>query len=148
MSPEVQAKVDQLNAWIKQQLSSGKEINQKRLDSMNADIRAFQASHNKISGTRPSPESMKGKLITKQGMVGNSYTVPEGKQWKVKRVFVSDGNGHNVLIGSISFSKVLDAGEKLTTPAWSAEANLLSNDISNLSYIFEIEESDKESNQK
>ena len=84
-------------------------------------------------------DTTKTRLIMKQGISGNAYTVPVGKSWKIKRLLVNNGS-YNVVVGSVKYDKVLNSGEKIQAPFWCAEGNLLDNDNSSLTYTFEIEE--------
>ncbi len=136
MTPQQQAKVDSLMSWIKAQHMSGKPIDQKKIDSANAAIRAMAPAQTKTNDTLAKPG---GGEITKQSMAGTSFTVPAGKQWVVKRVYVNNGGSYNILT-SLKFDKPYKEGEKLFVPLYSAEAELLNGDKSSFFYIFKIEE--------
>lgn len=137
MTPEQQAKVDSLMSWVKQQHLQGKPVDQKKLDSANAAIRAMapsQAKKDSIIARTGITE------ITKQAMAGGAFTVPEGKQWVVKRCYVNNGGSYNILT-SVKFSNPYKAGEKVQIPSYSAEAELLNGDKTGFFYILKIEES-------
>lgn len=140
-TPAQQAKIDSLTAYIKLQLLEGKTPDQKYIDSTNAVIRSMNtpaAAHD--SAVTAATDSV--REITRQSMAGTSFTVPPGKVWLVKRVYVNDGGSYNVLVTSVKFEKPLHEGELLFTPSWSAEGALLNGDQSGFFYIFKIEESD------
>jgi hypothetical protein len=140
-SPQQQAKIDSLMSYINLQLQQGKIPDQKYIDSSNAVIRSMnvQVAVKDSTGKTPSDSI---KEITKQSIAGSSFTVPPGKIWRVKRLYVNDGGSYNILVTSIKFDKPLAEGEKLFTPSWVAEAELLDGDQSGFSYVFKIEESD------
>ena len=143
VSPEVQLRIDSLNKWVQMQLKTTGAIDQKKLDSLNADIRLFQQEEKKnAKEDRTGKQSSAEKIISKQGMVGTTFSVPSSRIWKVKRVFVSDNGGHNILVTSVRFPSEYHAGEKINVPAWTAESNLLGADMGSLNYIFEIIESE------
>lgn len=143
LSPVVQGKVDSLNKWVQEQLKTSGKIDQLKLDSMNAQIRKAQEAEGKKTKVQNQELNAQGqKLLSKQGMLGTSFTVPHYKIWKVKRVFVSDNSGHNVLVSSVLFPDEFKEGEKIHVPSWTAESNLLGNDQGSLNYIFEIIETE------
>jgi hypothetical protein len=143
MSPAVQARVDSLNRWVQQQLKMNGKIDQHKLDSMNAGIRQMQQEETKMAKVAEKELKKNDQsLITKQGMLGTSFTVPKSKTWLVKRLLVSDNGGHNVLVTSVKFPSEYKEGEKIAVPSWTAESNLLGTDMSVLNYIFEIIETE------
>lgn len=139
-SPQQQAKIDSLMAYVNLQLQQGKIPDQKYIDSTNAVIRSMNViAVNDSTGKAASDSTNE---ITKQSLAGSSFTVPQGKVWRVKSLYVNDGSSYNILVTSVKFDKPLTAGEKLFTPSWVAEAELLNGDQSGFSYIFKIEETD------
>lgn len=143
LSAAVQGKVDSLNKWVQEQIKTSGKIDQLKLDSMNAQIRMAQEAEAEKTKVQNRELNTQGqKLLNKQGMLGTSFTVPLSKIWKVKRVFVSDNSGHNILVSSVLFPGEYKEGEKIHVPSWTAESNLLGNDQSLLNYIFEIIETE------
>lgn len=143
ISPLIQSKIDSLNRWVQTELREKGKIDQEKLEKMNAEIRLAQ--NEELKKSKWAKEELKTdnqNLITKQGMVGSAFTVPSSKKWYVKRVLVSDNSGHKVVVSSIPFSKEYAEGEKIQVPSWTAESNLLSDDLSILNYIFEIIETE------
>jgi hypothetical protein len=139
VTPEQQRKIDSLMLYVNTRLQNNKPVDQGYIDSVNAVIRSMNPK-----STVAGPQSLKAdsaKEITKQSMAGTSFTVPAGKTWKVKRMYVNDGGSYNILVTSIKFDKPYSEDEKLLVPAWTAEAELLSGDKSGFNYIFKIEES-------
>lgn len=75
------------------------------------------------------------------GLAGSAFTVPEGKVWKVKSLTCNTGT-YNIVVTSIKFEPLYKAGEKIITPFWSAEAELLDgNGNSSLMYVLTVAES-------
>lgn len=140
-TPQQQAKIDSLMSYINLQLLEGKSPDQKYIDSTNAVIRSMNANVAVTDSTGNSAADSV-KEITKQSMAGSSFTVPAGKVWLVKKLYVNDGGSYNVLVTSVKFEQVLKEGEKLFTPSWTAEGELLNGDQSGFTYIFKIEETD------
>jgi hypothetical protein len=138
ITPQQQAKIDSLSSYIHLQLSQGKVPDQQYIDSVNAVIRKMNSVTPQDS-TAIASDSV--KLITKQSLAGSTFTVPAGKTWKVKRVYVNDGGSYNILVTSVKYEKVLAEGEKIIVPSWTAEAELLGGDKSSFFYIYQLEES-------
>jgi hypothetical protein len=140
-SPQQQAKIDSLMTYVRTQMSEGKVPDQKYIDSCNAVIRNMNVKAEvKDSAGKIVADST--REITKQVFAGSGLTVPEGKTWRVKRVFVNNGGSANVLVTSVKFEKIFAAGEKVYAPTWSAEAELLNGDTTSFAYIFTILETD------
>lgn len=139
VTPEQQVKIDSMMAYIQRQAKNNKPVDQRKIDSMNTVIRALNPK-TIVKDSSVKIISDTTHEITKQSMAGTSFTVPQGKQWKVKRVFVNDGGSYNILASSLKFDKPLKEGEKLFVPTWCAEAELLNGDKSAFTYIFKIEE--------
>lgn len=140
-TPQQQAKIDSLMIYVNLQMKEGKVPDQRYVDSCNAVIRSMNVCITvKDSLTATVADST--KEITKQNLAGSCLTVPEGKIWKVKRVYVNDGGSNNILVTSVKFEKPLSAGEKICAPGWTAEGELLNGDQTGFNYIFRIEESD------
>jgi hypothetical protein len=136
LTPQQQGKVDSLMHYISKQAAEGKIPDQKYIDSVNTVIRSLNPV-NKPIGSLPGDTA---KEITKQSMAGTSFTVPEGKQWTVKHVYVNDGGSYNIVVTSLKFETPYKPGEKLFAPSWTAEAELLNGDKSTFIYIFKIVE--------
>jgi hypothetical protein len=134
LTPQQQQKVDSLIQWINRQAKEGKTPDPHYIDSVNKVIRDLnpQAVSEQKKTTADTVE------ITKQSIAGSSFTVPEGKRWTVRRVYVNDGGSYNILVTSVRFDKPLSAGEKLFAPTWTAEAELLSGNKATFTYIFRI----------
>jgi hypothetical protein len=75
---------------------------------------------------------------------GATIKVPEGKQWKIERAFISANDGYNIKISQSNFKEVYGPGENLIIPYYCAEMELLS-DKSSFVYLLTILE--KETNQ-
>jgi hypothetical protein len=141
-TPQQQAKIDSLMSYISLTMKEGKVPDQRYIDSMNVVIRSMnQQVVVKDSTGKIIPDSI--KEITKQSLAGSGLTVPAGKTWRVKRLYVNDGGSYNILVTSVKFDKPFAEGEKLVAPGWTAEAELLGGDQTGFFYIFKIEESDK-----
>ncbi|HTF04497.1 MAG TPA: hypothetical protein VK826_10745 [Bacteroidia bacterium] len=117
----------------------GKTPDQRYIDSTNAVIRSMNV-HVAVNDSTRNTVADSTKEITKQSMAGTSFTVPAGKIWRVKRVYVNDGGSYNILVTSVKYDQPLLEGELLFTPSWSAEGALLNGDQSGFFYIFKIEE--------
>ncbi len=143
--PEVQAKIDSLQQWIQTELQTKGTIDQAVMEDWNKRIRDTQERLSREGSSARgliSGES-KAEVKTFSGFVGTSFKVPEGKRWEVRKVTVSGGMGeYQILVTSIRFERPLNAGEVLTTPSFSAEASLVSEDQSTPMYTFEILEYD------
>jgi hypothetical protein len=139
VSPQQQAKIDSLMMYVNLQLKEGKVPDQKYIDSTNAVIRNMNQQTARVDSLgKIIPDST--KEITKQLMAGSIFSVPPGKTWKVKRVYVNDGGSSNILVTSLKFEHTFAAGEKIAVPSWTAEGELLNGDQSGFIYIFKIEE--------
>lgn len=85
-----------------------------------------------------SRDSVKVKTMT--GLAGSAFTVPVGKVWKVISLMCNTGT-YNVLVTSVKFEPLYKAGEKISCPFWSAEAELLDgNGNTSLMYVLKVEE--------
>jgi len=145
ISPDIQYKIDSISAWITKQYESNGTIDQKVLDSMNQSIREAQkrlsVANSQCDGKSKSQSDNKeeGKIIIRDMMPGSVFTVPEGVVWKIKRVSCkSDMGSYSVLVTSVKFKEQYEAGEKISMPAFTSEASLLSEDTSSVIYKFEI----------
>jgi hypothetical protein len=139
VSPQQQAKIDSLMMYVNTQLQEGKVPDQKYIDSTNAVIRNMNQHTVRVDSLgKTIPDST--KEITKQSMAGSILSVPAGKNWKVKRVYVNDGGSSNILVTSLKFDHTFMEGEKIAVPSWTAEGELLNGDQSGFTYIFKIEE--------
>ena len=56
---------------------------------------------------------------------GGSLTVPNGVCWKITKAFINSGDGYNILISNRNFKSEYLAGEKIQTPYYIAEMELL-----------------------
>jgi hypothetical protein len=142
--PEVQSKIDSLQAWISERVSKGESIDPALLENWNRRIRETQE---KLKNTPASeqgiqaPSGPAAEMKTMSGYVGTSFQVPVGKQWKIRKVTCSAGLGeYQILVKSIPFPSPLNPGETLKTPSFSAEAALLTEDQTEIIYTFEIME--------
>lgn len=142
--PEVQAKIDSLQAWITDRVSKGESIDPLVLESWNQRIRKAQDD---LKNSPPSEMGIQphsgpaAEMKTMSGYVGTSFQVPMGKQWKIRKVTCSAGLGeYQILVKSVPFPDVLNPMETLKTPSFSAEAALLTEDQTEIIYTFEIME--------
>jgi hypothetical protein len=143
--PEVQAQIDSLQAWIQTEINEKGSVDQEELAAWNNRIRETQERiAREGSAAKPSAGlDSRVELKTFTGFVGTSFTVPEGKAWKVRKITVSGGLGeYQILVTSVSYDKLLQSGDILSTPAFSSEAALISDDQSNAMYTYEIMEFD------
>lgn len=144
IDPSIQPKIDSLNAWIKHQLETTGTIDQVKLDSMNQNIRNAQnklSSEIQINSENISLNVNKQteKKLTRDMMPGSVFTVPEGVVWQIKKVSCkTDMGGYSVLVTSVKFKDEYKSGEKISMPAFTSEASLLSEDTSSVIYTFEI----------
>lgn len=77
-----------------------------------------------LYGSAPtSTSSSNEKRITAMG--GGTLTVPEGSQWVVKNVSVSDGSGFNINVASLDIQDTLQPGEKVKIPVFATESHFL-----------------------
>jgi len=63
--------------------------------------------------------------FVKSAYGGSSLTVPEGVSWKIEKAFINSGDGYNILVSNSNFNPVYVSGEKLQTPYYMAEMELL-----------------------
>lgn len=63
--------------------------------------------------------------FVKSAYGGSSLTVPEGVSWRVEKAFINSGDGYNILVSNSNFKPVYASGEKLQTPYYMAEMELL-----------------------
>lgn len=83
-------------------------------------------------------DSVRAKTLT--GIAGSAFTVPDGNTWKVKSLTCNTGS-YNIIVTSIKFKERYEAGEKITCPMWSAEAELLDgNGSGSLMYVLTVAE--------
>ena len=57
---------------------------------------------------------------------GSYAQVPEGKIWQVEKVFVSNGDGYNILVSNDNFKGEYNGGTKIQIPYYISEMELLS----------------------
>ena len=140
--PEVQAQIDSLQNWIEKQISVHGSIDQNELSSWNEKIRQTQARISQ-EGVRSNSLNPDARERVFSGLLGTSFTVPEGKKWQVRKVTVSAGLGeYQVLVTSIRFPDIMSPGEVLRTPSFCSEGSLLAEDASSLMYTFHVLEFD------
>ena len=63
--------------------------------------------------------------FVKSAYGGSSLTVPEGVRWSIEKAFINSGDGYNILISKGNFKPVYEPGEKIQTPYYMAEMELL-----------------------
>ena len=63
--------------------------------------------------------------FVKSAYGGSSLTVPEGVSWQIEKAFINSGDGYNILISNSNFKSNYAAGEKIQTPYYIAEMELL-----------------------
>lgn len=63
--------------------------------------------------------------FVKSAYGGSSLTVPEGVRWSIEKAFINSGDGYNILISKANFKPVYEPGEKIQTPYYMAEMELL-----------------------
>jgi len=63
--------------------------------------------------------------FVKSAYGGSSLTVPEGVSWEIEKAFINGGDGYNILVSNTNFKPVYASGEKLQTPYYMAEMELL-----------------------
>jgi hypothetical protein len=71
---------------------------------------------------------------------GAIIKVPEGKQWKIERAFISANDGYNIKISQGYFKEIYGPADNLIIPYYCAEMELLS-DTSSIIYLLTIKES-------
>lgn len=139
MSAEQQVLLDSIQSYIQHQMKNGLTVDQVKLDSMNAQVRALRIKETKVAD---SVFLITGaRQLEKSSLAGSSFTIPAGKQWQVEKIYVNNGGSYNVLVTSIKHDKIYKEGELLFVPTWTAEAELLNGDKTEMNYIFKINES-------
>jgi len=63
--------------------------------------------------------------FVKSAYGGSSLTVPEGVSWKIEKAYINGGDGYNILVSNTNFKPIYGPGEKLQTPYYMAEMELL-----------------------
>lgn len=63
--------------------------------------------------------------FVKSAYGGSSLTVPEGVIWQIEKAFINSGDGYNILISNSNFKSNYAPGEKIQTPYYIAEMELL-----------------------
>jgi hypothetical protein len=63
--------------------------------------------------------------FVKSAYGGSSLTVPEGVSWKIEKAYINSGDGYNILVSNSNFKPIYGPGEKLQTPYYMAEMELL-----------------------
>jgi len=58
---------------------------------------------------------------------GTKTKVPEHKEWKIQRAFLTNDNGYNILINPSNFKKQYQSGEIIVFPLYIPEMELLDN---------------------
>lgn len=145
ISPSVQQKIDSLQTWMKQEIALKGTVDTVELRRWNERIREEQDRvKNDPDQLKLNEEDPKETRVIKfSGYIGASFTVPQGKKWKVKKLTVSSGMGeYNILVRSVTLKEEYTAGDIINTPGFTAEAALLTEDQSNVLYIYEIIEVD------
>jgi hypothetical protein len=144
LDPEIQQMTQELIAWTQQQFELYGAVDQQKLDSMNQRIRDRQAELDaEQKALIQRSDSVGEKLIRRVMMQSYVLEVPNGKIWRVKRVTCQTGIGDfAVLVTSVKFKEAYEYGEKITMPAFTPEASLLTSDLNAVSYHFEIIESE------
>lgn len=56
---------------------------------------------------------------------GGSLTVPKGVTWVVEKAYINSGDGYNIMVSNSNFKKTYRSEEKLQTPYYMAEMELL-----------------------
>jgi len=56
---------------------------------------------------------------------GGSLTVPKGVTWVVEKAYINSGDGYNIMVSNSNFKKIYGSEEKLQTPYYMAEMELL-----------------------
>ena len=56
---------------------------------------------------------------------GGSLTVPQGVSWTIEKAYINSGDGYNILVSNANFKPLYRSGEKLQTPYYIAEMELL-----------------------
>jgi hypothetical protein len=143
IDPVIQQMTQNLVSWTQEQFRLYGKVDQVKLDSMNQVIRNRQAEIElQKKETQAAMDTTGSKQIRVTMQQGNVITVPQGKRWKVKHVTCQTGIGdYSVLVTSVKFKDSYAEGEKIVMPAFTPEANLLTSDMSEISYNFVIIES-------
>ncbi|MFM1810162.1 MAG: hypothetical protein RLZZ382_1387 [Bacteroidota bacterium] len=76
--------------------------------------------------------------FVKSAYGGSSLTVPEGVSWKIEKAYINGGDGYNILVSNSNFKPVYTSGEKLQTPYYMAEMELLDKKDGVVFYILYI----------
>ncbi len=63
--------------------------------------------------------------FVKSAYGGSSLTVPEGVSWAIEKALINSGDGYNILISNANFKPIYAPGEKIQTPYYMAEMELL-----------------------
>ena len=71
---------------------------------------------------------------------GGSLTVPNGVTWVIEKAYINSGDGYNILVSNSNFKKIYRGGEKLQTPYYMAEMELLDKK-DGVFYIFYLRQS-------
>ncbi len=71
---------------------------------------------------------------------GGSITVPEGFSWAIEKAYINSGDGYNILVSHSNFKPKYRSGEKLQTPYYMAEMELLDKK-EGVFYIFYLRQS-------
>ncbi|MDE2591095.1 MAG: hypothetical protein KGL95_15665 [Patescibacteria group bacterium] len=77
-----------------------------------------------------------------------SFVVPAGEIWRIERVLAYDGGKYNIECCINLKGKVFKSGERVDAPVYSPEAFLLNDDMCTIRYIFEVEETIKDTDIK
>lgn len=56
---------------------------------------------------------------------GGNLTVPKGVTWVIEKAYINSGDGYNIMVSNSNFKKVYRSEEKLQTPYYMAEMELL-----------------------
>ena len=71
---------------------------------------------------------------------GGSLTVPNGVTWVIEKAYINSGDGYNILVSNANLKKMYFSGEKLQTPYYMAEMELLDKK-DGVFYIFYLRQS-------
>jgi len=66
--------------------------------------------------------------------------VPEGFSWEIEKAYINSGDGYNILVSNSNFKPKYRSGEKLQTPYYMAEMELLDKK-EGVFYIFYLRQS-------
>jgi len=144
MHPRVQQEVDALNLWLQKQMAEGNPIDQEELQRRNEKIKQIQAELESEREEIEAVDAADGTKIRRSGFPGNSFRVPEGKQWHVQAAFLKSlDQPYRIKVADYTFNSVYDEGEELRLPSWVSEFSLMDGGISSLNFQLEILEVDK-----